>query len=465
MRDAREPIRWSRREALSVGAAAGVVPFGCRTPGMAKDTGDAADSGLDRSTEPAAWDPGGVVDPDRFPFGVQVGDATATTAIVHLRTFSAPVLMVLAEARGEQWVELDRLDGLTPRARFDNAEPAGMAVVVSLVDLEPDTAYSVVFFDGAARSVVSRFRTALAAEGLRRVVFGTTSCLGGNRPWPSLLHAAAEKLDFFGFLGDTVYADGSRTVRDYRAFWDAALATEGMLQLTSSTSLVVTWDDHEVDNNWDLRTLGEVRYAIARGCFDEAFPRMEGPGGSGVWRVLRWGATLDVFVLDGRAERQPDAGLYLSGEQLTWLVDGIRTSTARFKVVFNSVPITDLSAIFSRYGAEDRWDGFPAQRAELLRAIADEQGVLFVTGDVHYAQVGYIDPAGGVAAELMEVFTGPAGSFANVAADLFVGDPQYLWLSSAYNWCRFECDPVAGTIRVTHIGDDGSVLHDIRLAL
>jgi phosphodiesterase/alkaline phosphatase D-like protein len=277
------------------------------------------------------------------------------------------------------------------------------------------------------------------------------------------LHAATEKLDFFGFLGDTVYADGSRTVGDYRAFWDSTLATEGMLQLTSSTSLVVTWDDHEVDNNWDIRTLGEARYAVARGCFDEAFPRTEGPGGSGIWRVLRWGTCLDVFVLDGRAERQPEAGLYLSAEQLAWLVDGLQRSTARFKIVFNSVPITDLNAIFSDYGAEDRWDGFPVQRAELLRSIADVSGVLFVAGDVHYAQVGYVDPAGGDGAELMEVFTGPAGSFANVAADLFVGDPQYVWLGSAYNWCRFECDPVAGTIRVTHIGDDGAPLHDITL--
>ena len=212
MRDAHDRIRWTRREALSVGAAAGLVPLGCRSPGSLKDTGGDTGVGLDRSPEPEPWEPGGTLDGDRFPFGVQVGDATSSTAVVHLRTFSAPVEMVLAEARGDAWVEIDRREGLTPQARFEQADPAGMAVVVSLSALSADTAYSVVFFDGSARSVVARFRTALAAEGLRRVVFGTTSCLGGNRPWPSLLHAADEKLDFFGFLGDTIYADGSRTV-------------------------------------------------------------------------------------------------------------------------------------------------------------------------------------------------------------------------------------------------------------
>lgn len=464
MRDAHEPSRWSRRRALSVGAAAGLVPLGCRSTAVQKDTGY-SDAGLDRSPEPEPWEPGGTLDSDRFPFGVQVGDVTPSTAVVHLRTYSAPVSMRLAEARELEWVELDPQTGLTPLARFDDADPTGMAVVVSLTDLSPDTAYAVVFFDDDSRSVVARFRTALAATGLRRVVFGATSCLGGNRPWPALFHAADEQLDFFGFLGDSVYADGSRTPRDYRAFWDSTLATEGMVRLTASTSLVVTWDDHEVDNNWDATTFDERTYATARACFDEAYPRTEGPGGSGVWRVLRWGETLDVFVLDGRSERRPAEEQYLSPEQLDWLVEGLQSSTARFKIVFNSVPITDLSAIFSSFGAEDRWDGFPVQRTALLEAIADVPGLLFVSGDVHYGQVGYIDFEGGVAADVVEVFTGPLGSFANVAAELFVGDPQYLWLSSAWNWCRFECDPVAGTVRVTHIGDDGNPLNDLTLSL
>jgi len=465
MRDSTRARGWSRRQALSVGAAAGLVPFGCRGKGADSGAEASPDTAPERSPEPAPWNPGGTEDTVRFPFGVHVGDASPTTARVHLRTHSAPVTMVLAEAQGSAWVEVDRRDGLTTAALPVDADPSGMAVVVRLEGLNPDTAYSVVFFDGDTRSVVARFRTALDTGGVRKVVFGSTSCFGGNAPWPSLFYAADEQLDFFCMLGDTVYADGSEDVADYRAHWDAALATEGLVRVAASTSLVVTWDDHEVDNNWDLASVGVDRYNIARACFDEALPRDEGPGGTGVWRVLRWGDTLDVFVLDGRAERERATGKYLSDEQLAWLLDGVRTSAARFKIILNSVPITDLTVMFSTLGAEDRWDGFPTTRTEVVAALAEVEGVLIVTGDVHYGQVGYVDPAGGAGENLVEVFTGPAGSFANIAADLFTGDPQYIWMSSAWNWCRFECDPVAGTVRVTHIGDDGAALHDITLSL
>jgi alkaline phosphatase D len=464
MRDSSKAVQWSRRQALKVGAATSLVPLGCREPGKA-DTGP-SDSGVaERSPEPDTWDPGGTEDADRFPFGVQVGDVTSGSAVVHLRTFSTPVTMVLAEARGDAWEEVDRQENLSVRTLPVTADPVGMAVVVPLDGLSADTAYSVVFFDGDARSVVARFRTALAEGATRRVVFGTTSCFGGNQPWPSLFFAADEKLDFFGLLGDTVYADGSRTAADYRAFWDDALSTEGLIRLTASTSIIATWDDHEVDNNWKMADLGEERFGIAKACFDEALPRTEGPGGTGVWRVLRWGAALDVFVLDGRAERDADQGHYLSPAQYDWLVQGLQASTARFKIVFNSVPITDLTAIFSTFGAEDRWDGFAEQRSALLEAIADIEGLLFITGDVHYAQVGYVDPAGGVAENLIEVFTGPVGSFTNPGAELFTGDPQYIWMSMHWNWCRFDCDPDAGTIRVTHIGDEGDIQNDITLSL
>ena len=403
--------------------------------------------------------------PGPLSLRVQVGDATASTAVVHLRTHSGPVTMVLVEGSETEWTERERREGLEVAALPVDADPAGMAVVVELTDLSPDTPYSVVFFDGETRSAVTRFRTALADGAQRRVVFGATSCFGGNAPWPSLAWAADEQLDFFCLLGDTVYADGSRTPAQYRAFWDEALSTGGLLQVSASTSLVATWDDHEVDNNWDISRVGEERFQVAKACFDEALPRSEGPGGTGVWRALRWGDTLHVFVLDGRAERRPEDGKYLSDAQLQWLIDGVRSSPARFKIILNSVPITDLNAMFSSIGAEDRWDGFPATRSALLEGIADVEGVLFVTGDVHYGQVGFVDPAGGVAESVYEVFTGPAGSFANVAADIFVGDPQYLWMSSAWNWCRFACDPESGTVQVTHIGDDGAPLHDITLQL
>jgi len=462
----------SRRDALRLGAGVGLLGTACGTD-KAQDTSieNDVDSGIvggdSRSPEPDAWSPTETLDAARFPFGVQVGDATQSTARVHLRTHTGSVDFVLVVADGDGWTEVSRQSALSPAPLPVDADPAGMAVVVELTGLSPDTAYSVVFLDGSVRSHVARFRTATSSGTNRVVTFGATSCFGGNKPWPSLEHAAAERLDFFALLGDTVYADGSASVSDYRAHWDDALSTQGLISLSASTSFIVTWDDHEVDNNWEVHEVGEERLAIATACFREALPFDNGAESGFLWRKLSWGDTLDVFVLDGRGERDASTGQYLSAEQEAWLLAGVAASGARFKIILNSVPITDLNAIFGSGGIADRWQGFPEQRNRILQGIADSgvAGVLWVTGDVHYPQVGMVDPAGGVADDVYEIFTGPAGSFLNVGADLFVGDPQYLWMVAAYNWCRFECDPVLGTVRVTHIGDDGSALHDIVLEL
>jgi alkaline phosphatase D len=152
---------------------------------------------------------------------------------------------------------------------------------------------------------------------------------------------------------------------------------------------------------------------------------------------------------------------------MDWLKAGLAESEARFKIVLNSVPITDLSAIFGQGARDDRWEGFPEQRAELLGFIEEAgiEGVLWVAGDVHYAQVGQVDPEGGTAAGQVEVFAGPGGSFANVGAELFEGDPQYAWMSSTWNYARFTCDPAAGTVLVEHIDDDGALLNEALLRL
>ncbi len=411
-----------------------------------------------RDPEPPRWVPEGAEEDDtRFRHGVQAGDATPAGVVLSVWTTATRVRLRLARARGDQgWEELSAVAGLTV---------VDGAVALPLDGLDPDTAYNFCFEDedGGGRSRVGRFRTAVAPGSDRVVVFGATSCLGGNEPFPSLFFAADESLDFFCLLGDTVYADGSRTVDDYRSFYGRVLRTDGFAAVAASTSVIATWDDHEVDNNWERASLAVGQFDAAIESFRRALPQGVGPGGTGIWRSVRWGDTLEVFVLDCRGER--GGGLYVSVEQMEWLKAGLRASAARFKIILNSVPITDLSAIFGVALAEDRWQGYPAQRDEILGAIEDDgiTGVLWVAGDVHYAQVGLIDPAGGRAAARWEVFCGPGGSFPNPGADLFIGDAQYPFLSTAWNWCRFTCDPRAGTVRVEHIGDDGLPLSDFTL--
>ena len=436
------------------------------------DKGSPADSGGDdtgagsvtpvRDAEPAPWSPEGTEDTDAFPYGVQVGDAADSSAVVSVRTSETTVTMILVMAQDGAWQEVER--------RTDLPVEAGGAVVV-LEGLAADTAWSVVFLaeDGAGRrSAPARFRTALGAADWRVVTFGATSCLGGNEPWPNLSHAADARYDFFCLLGDTVYADGADTPEDYAAFWDHAMRVQGMRDLSASTSLIATWDDHEIDNNWAWTEAGiAARFEAGLAAFSAHLPRSAGQGTAGIWRRLTWGTVLEVFVLECRAERDAAAGIYLSQAQLDWLKAGLSASPARFKIILNSVPITDLYDVVNTIAEDDRWSGFPEQREEILGHIAASgiSGVLWVAGDVHFGAVCTVDPEGGTAAGQWEVIAGPSGSTLNIAAELVQPTAQFPVLFAAWNHTRFTCDPGLGTILVEFVGDDGVAFAAQSLAL
>lgn len=409
---------------------------------------------------PSPWVPAGNEDGAAFAAGVQVGDATSSGAIASVWTSEGTVSLHVAVGTIDGWEEVAVLDGLAP--------DAGTAQV-EITDLLPDHTYSVVFYaaDGQRRSATARFRTALAEGNSRLIRFGATSCLGGNEPWPNLSHAAGEKLDFFMMLGDTIYADVSPNTFDYETKWAHALGVQGLRDLAASTSIIATWDDHEVDNNWSWTSAGiENRVSDGLTMFKRGWPIRPGGGEMGIWRKLSWGAAVDVFVLECRGERRD--GNYISAEQLAWIKQALSESTARFKFIMNSVPIVDFSGTpVGSIEANDRWQGFPAQRSDLVGHI-DAQGitgVLWLTGDFHIGGLGAISAAGEPGATQTEVLCGPSGSPINPAAPLINPDDRFPVVIKTHNYTLFEADPDAGTVRVVFIGDDGGTLGETTLSL
>ena len=446
-----------RRRLLQSLAAASVLPALPGCPPAPKES--SPDPTPARPPEPAPWEPSGDEDPAAFAWGVQAGDATTAGITLSLRCTSTDLELVVVQAFDGGWVEIRR----EPYTR------SGETLQLTLTGLIADTAYQYAFYDSATglRSPPGRFRTAVDATAFRTLTFGATSCLGGNEPWPALSLAAAEGFDAFFLLGDTVYADGSVTLEDYRAFWRHAHATAGLRDLTASTSVVAAWDDHEVGNNWDPETISSAQYDDALAAFRESLPQGAGPSG-GIWRLLSWGDLADIIVLDCRSERAPDQ--YISPAQMAWLKDTLRASTARFKLILNSVPINDYSDMFGVAFVEDRWQGYPAQRAEILQFIVDEaiQGVLWIAGDVHHAMICSVDlpGSGGPGEHQWEIACGPAGSTPNVAAELFQDTTgHYPVLFAAWNYTRFELDPGTGEARVTFIGDAGEELASMSLVV
>jgi len=457
--DSMTPMKPTRRQMLSGLSALALAP-GCKKPSIstaqADDTGgDGPDSAPVREPEPdALWQPEQEVDTAVFPSGVQVGDVGPDSAVISVWMSADDGALHLAEAVGDSW---ERLEESVPIVRD------GVRAQALVTGLEADQAYCLFATSGGVRSTVSRFRTALGENGFRQITIGATSCLKFNQPWPSMTHVAKTHPDVFLLLGDTVYADHAETLDEYREYWVEALNTRGFMDVSAASSLIGTLDDHEVMNDFEGLTAPPEQVAAGLAAFREAIPQRLGEGGK-LWRKLSWGKTADIFVIDSRTERDGEQ-IYLSTAQMAWLKAGLSESSARFKLVMTSVPITDYFAVFGDALKGDRWQGYPEQRGELLDHIVggEIEGVLWITGDFHFCTASRVDMPGGVAEEQWEVMVGPGGSTLNIAAMLYEPTEQFPVIFAEWSSTLIHLDPGTGTVVVEWIADDGVVLDRITL--
>lgn len=435
---------------------------GVSTVGTLACTGKSMDTGLEpigiRSSEPAKWNPEGEINNIVFPSGIQVGDVTSKQGFVSLQTLAEQVAWTLVQANGDEWVEHSS----------GSETPDDSTVQFILSNLESDTAYCIVCFDEVGdRTAVTRFRSGLGEDAWRVVTFGAASCLGGNLPWETLTRAAEEQLDFFLLLGDTVYTN-SRNYSTAINDWKRALKVQGMEDLTQSTSIVATWDDHELVNNfdWDLIDNPEEVHVNAWRAFQKAIPMDKDQTGA-MYRKVSHGEVCDIFVLDCRGERRSDSGIYISVEQMDWLKSSLSNSGARFKFIMNSVPIIDFNDLIGEVEAIDRWQGFPEQRVEILSHIEDNaiEGVLWLSGDFHFGLVAQVSPSGSVGDSLMEILNGPTGSFINIMGELMVPTDQYQDAVATWTYTKYTCNPQTGEVQVQFIDDAGTVLLERSLLL
>lgn len=386
-----------------------------------------------------------------FPLGVASGDATGGSAILWTLYRGTQALAVKVwEAEG------------TPVFEADAPVEDGQVVHVVATGLTPGTWYHFEFHDaGAGHSPTGRFRTALAAGSLEPLTFGAVSCTKEGYDLSSLSRAGARTdLDAFLMLGDTVYCDGADDLPSFRDKWRSGLADPGQVSLRASTSLITTWDDHELFNNWDADAIPKEEFNAGLQAYFDHQPTLAGPVGQKIWRSQKWGDTAEVFVLDCRGERWPASGQYLSPAQLQWLKTGLKNSTAAFKLIMNSVPISRFPGAFFDTGKTDRWEGFPKQREDLLTFIDDQRlrGVLFISGDFHLACIGRV-ALDGPGKNLIEALVGPGGQMANPSPS-YPSGPQFDWASGVNNCATFALDPITLKVRISYFNGRGAVIQD-----
>jgi alkaline phosphatase D len=473
-----------RRQALQLVVAAALLPAcggSVAAPG-APDGGaaPAVDAGTSPDAAPGAPDAGPVdagapvppLDPSglpastKFPIGLTSGDPGPD------RIALASLWQGQGELQLRVWKDDGSVAGVAVVAQAAAVGEGGM-VGVELTGLEPGTRYRWVLLEveaGApkARSPLAVFKTAPALSESPRLRFAAVACTSNRLPKTSLERAAAEgPYDAFLLLGDTTYNDGARSLADFRGKWRESLASDGWTAMRLQTAVVATWDDHEIDNDFNPETTDAQVLANARRTFFEHVP-MRRTAPDRIWRKLSFGRTADVFVLDTRGERKPSTRgsanpIYVSREQMDWLKRELEASPARFKLLMNSVPITDFPGFFDA-AANDRWEGYAAQRTEILQFIDSKRigGVLWVSGDFHMASVGRVSNSGAGATQT-EILVGPGAQVGNPLA-LSARAPQFDWASSTSNTTLLDLDPAAGTIRCVWRGANG-VLRDQTLSL
>lgn len=401
---------------------------------------------------------------DAFPLGVASGDATDETVVVWTRYDGAGAIALVV------WELL--ADGADGARVLDMAvSPDAAGFVHETISVSAGQRYGYAFVeDGAARSTIGRFRAAIAADAMEPLIFGAVSCTRNGRSFDTLLRAGErEDLDAFLLLGDTTYNDGESSLDGFRGKWAENFGTEGYIATRAATSLLATWDDHEIDNNWDPENTATPTVDAGRQAFFDHLPLERlAVDPERVWRKRSWGQTLDVFVLDCRSERRPSTRMgadaeYVSTEQLDWLKTELSSSTAVFKVILNSVGISDFPFLLD-FGADDRWEGYAAQREDILSFIdtAGISGVFWVAGDFHFASLGRVGDTGDLGESQWEVLVGPGAQTANPLHSTL--GSRWVHADGTNNYTELRFDPTTAEIRVRFIDGAGDVISDETIA-
>ncbi|EWS80970.1 alkaline phosphatase D family protein [Brachybacterium phenoliresistens] len=377
---------------------------------------------------------------DPFTLGIASGDPTSSSVVLWTRLAVDPHATDGRGGMPDQVIpvhwELSRDErfAVILRRGTEQALPeAAHSVHVELEGLPAGTELYYRFRTGKHVSAVGRTLTTPADGDTRSLRMIHVSCShweGGY--FTAYRRAAEDRPDLVFGLGDYIYegrgVDGRvrrhpgstcTTLEDYRLRY-ATYKTDPDLQLLHATApWIVTWDDHEIQDNWagvypkdGVPTDAWVaRKIAAEQAYYENMPlrRSSAPSGGSIqlFRRLSWGDLATFHVLDTRQYRdlqachdggktwwftdcaeQADPSRTLLGQaQQQWLIDGMTQSSATWQLLAQSVffakrdnadgPTTTLSS--------DGWDGYRASRDALVSAWS-ERGIanpVVLTGDVH----------------------------------------------------------------------------------
>ena len=255
--------------------------------------------------------------------------------------------------------------------------------------------------------------TAAVTDGVSRILFG--SCANQDKPQPIWAPINTLDPDLFIFLGDNIYGD-TRDMGVLAEKYKKLAQIEGFRNLLDKTPVVATWDDHDYGENDAGREYPQKQRSKElfldfwkepadsprRRADDGIYTSyMYGPPERRVQVILldlRWNRTELTHVSREEFKRRDQmafgpylptvaTGATMLGEkQWAWL-EGELKKPAKLRIIGSSLQF------ISTFPGWEAWSLFPNERQRMVDLISrtKAEGVLFISGDTHWAEISRQD--------------------------------------------------------------------------
>jgi alkaline phosphatase D len=331
-----------------------------------------------------------------FPVhGPMIGNVSDTSAILWARTSSQMSLQfVLSEKTSFRKPIYSEVVETQPEDEF--------ASQVTISGLKPNNLYYYrIILNGKTLPSTFSFKTQPRQFQPSEIVIafggGAAYIPWHRKMWTTL---ASHQLNALLMLGDNVYIDYPENTPIQQYCYYQRQSEPEWRHLTSRTPVYAIWDDHdfgdndeyggpEIDNpSWKIPVYKTFTNQWANASYGGGISQ------PGVWFSFVLGE-VEFFMLDCRYYREPSfVGDTLSNPsmlgpvQKKWLLDGLASSKAAFKVIVSAVPWAD-GAKHDMEGKFDTWKGYASERQEIFNHLTNNEisGVLLLAGDRHRSDV------------------------------------------------------------------------------
>jgi len=246
---------------------------------------------------------------------------------------------------------------------------------------------------------------------ITRIAFG--SCSTQDDPLPILRTVVDWEPQLFVYLGDNIYGD-TDDMAVLEAKYAKMAAKREFQALRAAVPTIATWDDHDYGSN----DAGK-EYPFRRESKDIFLKFWNEPADSprrkhdGIYTSYRFedpkaGKVLQVILLDTRTFRDPPLKSPFSSwkndylpdtnpektllgvAQWAWLEERLK-EPADLRIIGSSIQFGH------EHNGWESWTNFPMELIRMVNLIASTKanGVVFISGDVHWGELSVLKPPGG----------------------------------------------------------------------